>query len=335
MGYNQPVKVGTPVGIIAAQSIGEPGTQLTLRTFHTGGVAGLDITQGLPRVEELFEVRPVKKKAAVAHHNGIVNLVQEENQKRIIIKYKGEKQETYLINEDQDWKIKVKEGQEVKRGEVLATLKKRKIIAKYKGKVKLGENMIKVISKCDDKEEYDIAGYAVWVKDGAKVRAGQQLTDGSLDLRELYELKGREATEKYILKETQYIYSSQGQKLNDKHVEIIIRQMFSRCLIKDGGETNLLPGEKVPRSYLWECNKKAKALGRKPAEAQEQLTGITRVSLSTDSWLSAASFQETSRVLVRAAISGRPDYLRGLKENVIVGRLIPVGTGLEKSKFNK
>jgi DNA-directed RNA polymerase subunit beta' len=329
LGYNQPVEMGAAVGIVAAQSIGEPGTQLTLRTFHTGGVAGQDITQGLPRVEELFEVRPVKKKAVMAHHDGTAEFIQEKDQKKVIIKYRGEKAETYLLDEEEKWKISVKDGQEVKKDEVLANFDKKKIKAKYKGKIKIKDNMIQVISERDDKEEYDVAGYNVWIKDGSKVVAGQQLTDGSLDLRELYELKGREETEKYILKEIQYIYSSQGQKLNDKHIEIVIRQMFSRCLIKDGGDTDLLPGELVPKSYLGECNQEIKKMGKKPAEAEEQLTGITRVSLSTDSWLSAASFQETSRVLVKAAISGRPDYLRGLKENVIVGRLIPVGTGLK------
>jgi len=332
LGYNRLVEIDVPVGIVAAQSIGEPGTQLTLRTFHTGGVAGQDITQGLPRVEELFEVRPVKRKAIMAHHNGVAEFIQEKDQKKIVIKFKGEKKETYFLNEEQNWEVKVKDGEEVKKDEILAVLNKKKIKAKYKGKIKIKENMIQVISERDDKEEYDVTGYSVWIKDGSKVTVGQQLTDGSLELRELYELRGREETERYILKEIQYIYSSQGQKLNDKHVEIVIRQMFSRCLIKDGGDTELLLGELVPKSYLWECNKKVKAGGKKPAEAQEQLTGITRVALSTDSWLSAASFQETSRVLVKAAISGRPDYLKGLKENVIVGRLIPVGTGIIKEK---
>ncbi len=332
LGYNQPVEIGAPVGIVAAQSIGEPGTQLTLRTFHTGGVAGQDITQGLPRVEELFEVRPVKKKAVMAHHDGMAEFIQEKDQQKIIIKFKGEKAETYLLDEEQKWDVRVKDGQEAKKDDVLAVWEKKKIKAKYKGRVRIEDNMIQVFSERDDKEEYDVVGYNVWIKDDSKVTAGQQLTDGSLDLRELYELRGKEETEKYILKEIQYIYSSQGQKLNDKHVETIIRQMFSRCLIKDGGDTDLLPGELVPKSYLEECNREIRGIGKKPAEAEEQLTGITRVSLSTDSWLSAASFQETSRVLVKAAISGRPDYLRGLKENVIVGRLIPVGTGLNKDK---
>ena len=345
LGYNKPVKIGTPVGVIAAQSIGEPGTQLTLRTFHTGGVAGKDITQGLPRVEEIFEVRPVKKKAIMANHDGLIKLIQEKNEKKIVIKYKGKKEEVYLLDDEEDWKINIKNGEEVKKGDILASLsikreytsgvKNRKIKAKYKGIIKLEKGIIKVLSEADDQEEYDVTGYDIWVKDGEKVKVGQQLTDGSLDLRELYSLRGKEVTQKYILKEISYIYSSQGQSLNNRHVEIIIKQMFSRCLIKDGGETNLLAGELVPKNYLFECNQEIKKQGKEPAKGDEQLLGITRVSLSTDSWLAAASFQETSRVLVKAAISGRHDYLRGLKENVIVGRLIPVGTGLKNFKISQ
>ena len=289
LAYNRLVKVGVPVGVIAAQSIGEPGTQLTLRTFHTGGVAGLDITQGLPRVEELFEARPVKKKAVLSRYDGVVKIVQEPGQKKIIIN-----PSSLIKDETRNRSPRRKHGNGGK----------------------------------DQKEEYDVAGYSVWVKDGERVIKGQQLTDGSLDLHELYELRGQEQVEKYILKEIQYIYSSQGQKLNDKHIEIIIRQMFSRYLIKESGNTDFLPGEVVPKSHLLEVNNLIKKKGEKPAEAEKLLLGITRVSLSIDSWLSAASFQETSRVLVNAAISGQVDYLRGLKENVIVGRLIPAGTGL-------
>ncbi len=335
LGYNKIVKIGTPVGIIAAQSIGEPGIQLTLRTFHTGGVAGRDITQGLPRVEELFEARPVKKKAVLANHSGVVNFTQEDEQKKITIKFKGKRVDTYVLKqeEDKEWRIKVKDGESVKKGDTLAIFNKKKIVAKHNGEVKLNDNFIKVFFESDDIEEYDVSGYNVWIKDGEKIQVGQQLTDGSLDLHELYELSGREATQKYILKEIQYIYSSQGSRLSDKHIELIVRQMFSRCLIKDGGDTDLLSGELVPKHYLLECNDKLKGQdNKKIAEADEQLIGITRVSLSTESWLSAASFQETSRVLVNAAINGRPDYLKGLKENVIVGRLIPVGTGLDKIK---
>ena len=229
-------------------------------------------------MEELFEVRPVKRKAILAHHDGIAEITSENNQKKVTIKY---------IDKD---------------------------------------------SKKQNKEDYDVSGYAVWVKHGAKVKIGQQLTDGSMDLHELYEVRGKKEVEKYILREIQYIYSSQGQKLNDKHIETIIRQMFSRYEVIESGDTDLLPGEIVPKSYFFEANDKIKnEKGTVLAKGKELLLGITRVSLSTDSWLAAASFQETSRVLVNAAISGRVDYLRGLKENVIVGRLIPAGTGLEKN----
>ena len=310
LGYNEPVKIGTPVGIIAAQSIGEPGTQLTLRTFHTGGVAGRDITQGLPRVEELFEVRPVKKKAVLAHHDGIAEVISDEEQKRIVIKYKDD--------------ASVPAGKQGKKLAVGTARKKKKSFPTSRPSKS---------TPAYHKEEHDVTGYAVWVKSGAKVVTGQQLTDGSLDLHELYELRDKQEVEKYILREIQYIYSSQGQKLNDKHIELIIRQMFSRCLVMDSGDTNLLPGEIVPKSYFLEANDRVGANKDKSlAKARELLLGVTRVSLSTDSWLSAASFQETSRVLVNAAISGRVDHLRGLKESVIVGRLIPAGTGLEKKR---
>ncbi|MGC9048735.1 MAG: DNA-directed RNA polymerase subunit beta' [Patescibacteria group bacterium] len=336
LGFNEIVKVNTPVGIVAAQSIGEPGTQLTLRTFHTGGIAGRDITQGLPRVEELLEVRPPKRPAYMAKHDGKVQIVEEKRQRKIKIKYQTFKEEVYILEEEELWHLKVKDGQEVDEGEILAEKettkgKIKKIAARHKGKVALEDEILKVIYPANDVDEYDItAGYLLLVKDGQEVKAGDQLTDGSLNLTELYELRGREATQKYLLKELQYIYSSQGQKLNDKHFEIIIRQMFSRLMIQESGDTDLLPGEIVPWAYFEECNQKAAESGGKPAKGKELLLGITRAALSTDSFLSAASFQETSRVLINAAISGRPDYLHGLKENVIIGRLIPAGTGLEK-----
>ena len=330
LGFNKPVKLGVPVGIVAAQSIGEPGTQLTLRTFHTGGIAGKDITQGLPRVEELFEARPVKRKAVMARHNGNAEYIDENDQKIIKIKYRGAKEDVFVVHEDEAWDVKVKEGKTVDKNDVLAVFEKQKIVAKHKGEVKFDGNFIKVVYEADDAEEYDVAGYTVWIKNGAKVEVGQQLTDGSLDLLELYELRGKEAVAKYILKEIQYIYSSQGQKVNDKHVETLVRQMFSRCLVKESGDTNLLSGETISKGYLTRCNKEVKKDGGELAEAEELLLGITRVSLSTDSWLSAASFQETPRVLINAAVSGRKDELKGLKENVIIGRLIPAGTAWKK-----
>jgi len=341
LGYNELVKVGTPVGIVAAQSIGEPGTQLTLRTFHTGGVAGQDITQGLPRVEELLEVRPPRRPAILAKHDGRVQIVEEKNQKKIILKYQGLKEDTYILEEEKPWQLKVKIGQTVNSGDVLAEIKadksqevkRQKITAKHKGEVAIEGELLKILYPALDVEEYELgSGYILLVKDGQEVKAGDQLTDGSLNLNELYELRGREAVEKYVLKEIQYIYSSQGQDLNDKHIEIIIRQMFSRVLVAESGDTDLLPGEVIPKAYFEEFNQRAAKNGQKPAKAKELLLGITKTSLSTDSFLSAASFQETSRVLINAAITGRPDYLMGLKENVIIGRLIPAGTGLEEKK---
>jgi len=278
LGFNKLVELGTAVGIIAAQSIGEPGTQLTMRTFHTGGVVGLDITQGLPRVEELFEARPPKKKTIMTDIGGQV-----------------------IINEND-----------------LLTNKKNRII-KIKGK--------------EEAKEFNIpAGYPLAVRNGDLISAGDNLTEGSANLQELYQFKGRIETQKYIIKEILYIYSSQGQKLNIKHIEIIVRQMFSRMYVKDAGDTNLLPGEIVTIAQFQEENEEIKKQGKKVAIIDRLLLGITKASLSTDSFLSAASFQETARVLIDAAISGKIDRLRGLKENVIIGRQIPAGTGFKQEK---
>ncbi len=295
LAYNKPVKLGTTVGIIAAQSIGEPGTQLTMRTFHTGGVAGADdITQGLPRVEEIFEARPPKKKALIADVDGLIKI--EFGQK--VIKDKDGKE--IMVNSSQDKVLKLCYTVKDEKG------KEEEAIQEF------------VIPR----------GTMIWVKDGERVQKGDRLTEGSFNLKELYELCGRLITQKYIIKEIQYVYSSQGQPLNDKHVEIIARQMFSRYLIKETGDTTLLPGEVVEEEVLSEANKTAK----KPASGQRLLLGITKTSLSTDSFLSAASFQETPRVLIEAAVSGKVDYLEGLKENVIIGCLIPSGTGYKGKK---
>jgi len=295
LAYNKEVKLGTTAGIIAAQSIGEPGTQLTLRTFHTGGVAGADdITQGLPRVEEIFEARPPKKKALMADVDGLIKI--ELGQKTI----KDRDGKDIVVNSSQEKILKL--GYTIKD---------------EKGKEE------------DATQEFVIPrGTMIWVKDGDKVKKGDRLTEGSFNLKESYELRGRLETQKYIIKEIQYVYSSQGQPLNDKHVEIIARQMFSRHLIKETGDTTLLPGEVVEEEVLFEANKSVK----KPAEAVRLLLGITKTSLSTDSFLSAASFQETPRVLIEAAVSGKIDYLEGLKENVIIGCLIPSGTGYKGRK---
>lgn len=329
LAYNKQVKLGVPVGIVAAQSIGEPGTQLTLRTFHTGGVADTDITQGLPRVEELFEVRSGKGQAFLAPSDGKVSVIDNDEEKKIVIKCQIDKKEIYHPKEGEEWEMKIKDGQEIKKKDLLFIKDKKKVFAKNDGQVKIDKNKNIIITyQVDEEIEFDTTNRSVWVEDNAQIKAGEQLTDGSLDLNELYRLRGKREVEKYILREVQHIYSSQGQHLNDKHVEMVIRQMFSRCLVQDGGDTDLLPGEIIPKAYLLDANKNLKDSSQKKATEKELLLGITKISLSTDSWLAAASFQETSRVLVNTAINGRPDYLRGLKENVIVGRLIPAGTGL-------
>ncbi len=332
LGHNELVKLGTAVGIIAAQSIGEPGTQLTMRTFHTGGVAGGDITQGLPRVEELFEARIPKKKAIISPINGQI-IIDDENlgaNKMRLIKIKQQEagQEEHALR-DEDI-IKVKDGQEISKGQILYVRDDQQIPSTLSGLLKLTKKTLKVVGRKDEMLEVVIpAGYNLWVKNGDLVEPGQSLTEGSVDLHELFRLQGHLAVQKYIIKEILYIYSSQGQKLNDKHIELIARQMFSRIYVKDAGDTDLLPGEVVTYTQFQESNKNSKG---KKADAERLLLGITKASLASDSFLSAASFQETTRVLVDAAITGKVDHLTGLKENVIIGRLIPAGTGFKPKK---
>ena len=279
LGRDEPIKLGEAVGIVAAQSIGEPGTQLTLRTFHTGGVAGVDITHGLPRVQELFEIRIPKGKAPLAQADGIIEDIEERGKLKVI-------------------KLKVLgEGKKSKKYKII---------------------------------EYPIPRTnIVFVKPKQTIEKGEQLCEGSIDVKELFQLRGREAVERYIINEVQKIYVSEGTNINDKHIEIIIKKMFARVMIKDPGETSFIIGEIVEKSKLLEVNRHARHKNKKPARARQLLTGITKTALSTESFLSAASFQETARVLVMAASEGRTDYLRGLKENVIIGRLIPAGTAFK------
>jgi len=363
LAYNKPVKIGSTVGIIAAQSIGEPGTQLTLRTFHSGGVAGQDdITQGLPRVEEIFEARSPKKKALIADVTGHVKIefaqktikdndgreitVNNPQTKILSIYYKGKDHDKYYFSEKinelkltggltakdtkkLEVKVLVKDGQEaVKNGE-LFKVGGEIVRAKSAGQITISDKYIAIAKEVEKVKEYPIIkGTMMLIKDGDKIERGTQLTEGSLDLRELYKLKGRLETQKYIVREIQYVYSSQGQPLNDKHVEIIARQMFSRYLVKEAGDANVLSGEVLEEEVLETANKGLKH----PAKSERLLMGITKASLTTDSFLSAASFQETSRVLIDAAVSGKIDYLEGLKENVIIGCLIPAGTGYKGKK---
>ncbi len=332
LGYNALVKPGTAVGIIAAQSIGEPGTQLTMRTFHTGGVAGLDITQGLPRVEELFEARPIKKPSILTEADGQAYVTQQGKQYTVKVLSDEPVSDAYSLPVEPktpSLKLKVKDGQKVKKGDTLWLFDKEEIKAKAGGEIKISDRKLKIMRPGQRTREYQIPiGHSIWVKDKDLVTKGDQLCEGNIDLHQIYRLKGKEATQRYIIKEISYIYSSQGQKLNEKHVEVIVKQMFSRIYIKDAGDTDLLAGEIVTYSEFNEANNKLKAAAKK-AEGECLLLGITKASLSTDSFLSAASFQETARVLIEAAVSGKVDHLRGLKENVIIGKLIPAGTGFK------
>jgi DNA-directed RNA polymerase subunit beta' len=267
------VNIGEAVGIIAAQAIGEPGTQLTMRTFHTGGVAGFDITQGLPRVEELFEARKPKGLAVISEISGVVRINESKKRREVIVTDEENNiSKTYLIP--------------------------------YGSRLK--------------------------VHDGQVIQAGDELTEGSVNPHDLLKIKGIFAVQTYLLQEVQKVYRLQGVEINDKHIEVIIRQMMRKVKVEDPGDTSMLPGELIDMFKFEEENKKAVEKGLRPATGRRALLGITKAALATDSFLSAASFQETTRVLTDAAIKGKVDPLLGLKENVIIGKLIPAGTGLSR-----
>ena len=267
------IEVGEAVGVIAAQSIGEPGTQLTMRTFHTGGVVGKDLAGGLPRVVELFEARTPKGKATLARISGVVRIGEDEGRGREIT----------------------------------------------------------VVADDGTEEVYTIPGVPrLEVADGDEVKAGDAIVEGPRDPKELLEIKGVRETQQYLVEEVQKVYRDQGVSIHDKHIELIVRQMTRRVKINDPGESDFLPGEQVDQRMFAETNRTLVAEGRRPAEGRPELMGITKASLATDSWLSAASFQETTRVLTEAAIECRSDKLIGLKENIIIGKLVPAGTGLEE-----
>ena len=273
MATGQAVQVGESVGIIAAQSIGEPGTQLTMRTFHTGGVAGNDITQGLPRVEELFEARKPKGLAIITEFAGTATL-KDTKKKREVIVTNNETGETkaYLIP--------------------------------YGSRIK--------------------------VMDGAELEAGDELTEGSVNPHDILKIKGVRAVQDYMIQEVQRVYRLQGVEINDKHIEVIVRQMLKKIRIENNGDSDFLPGTLVDILDYEDMNEKLVEEGKEPAEGKQVMLGITKASLATNSFLSAASFQETTKVLTEAAIKGKIDPLIGLKENVIIGKLIPAGTGMKR-----
>ena len=277
MATGEAVQVGESVGIIAAQSIGEPGTQLTMRTFHTGGVAGGDITQGLPRVEELFEARKPKGLAIITEIPGTVTVLDTKKKREIQITNEDGESKTYLIP--------------------------------YGSRMK--------------------------VQDGQVLEAGDELTEGSVNPHDILKIKGIRAVQDYMIQEVQRVYRLQGVDINDKHIEMIVRQMLKKIRIEDNGDTDFLPGTLVDVLEYEDMNEKLEAEGKRPAEGKQVMLGITKASLATNSFLSAASFQETTKVLTEAAIKGRVDPLIGLKENVLIGKLIPAGTGMKRYRSVK
>src|SRR5438034_1575613 len=327
------VEIGEAVGVIAAQSIGEPGTQLTMRTFHTGGVAGTDITQGLPRVEELFEARIPKGKAIISEIDGEVEIIRTETARKIKVTSRDVYDIPYILADKMQPLIEsgatVQEGQEIARG-AGEDGQEKVVTSRASGVARVERNQIVIRSMDEEWREYAIPhGSRVNVQGGQKIKAGQQITEGSISPQELLHILGREAVQTYLVDEVQKVYRSQGVDINDKHIEVIIRQMMRKVRVDTAGDTDLLPGEIVSQWEYEEANAKVLAEGGDPSVAQTVLLGLIKAALNTASWLSAASFQETTRVLTEAAISGKVDRLRGLKENVIIGKLIPAGTGLD------
>jgi DNA-directed RNA polymerase subunit beta' len=333
------VALGDAVGIIAAQSIGEPGTQLTMRTFHTGGIAGAqeDITQGLPRVEELFEARVPKDKSIISEIDGTVEITADEMTG--MRKLKVVSAEVFLDEYPLPVtaEVLVRDGDRVEKDHVIARLpgengldSTEEIRARTAGEAFLnGDNKLVVRFEEREEREYSVpSAINIIVEPGQRVQAGQQLTQGLIDPQDVLRIQGRDAVQMYLVKEVQKVYRATGVYINDKHIEVIVRQMLRRVRMDDPGDTDLLPNDLVDRFIYEQSNARVLAEGGEPATAQTVLLGVTKASLNTESFLAAASFQETTRVLTEAAVHGSTDHLVGLKENVIIGKLIPAGTGV-------
>ena len=330
----QPVMMGEAVGIIAAQSIGEPGPQLTMRTFHTGGIAGIDITSGLPRVEELFEARVPKGEAVLSEIDGIVEVTEVVDGRSIAINSAEEYRDEYPLEDGH--KILIEDGntvgigdrlaepEDVEDEDAVALLQTPDILARVAGVVHVDDGAVSITWLEEEHREYIIPAAAhVAVADGDSVTAGEALTSGPKSPQQILRIQGRDAVQRYLIEEVQKVYRSQGVAIHDKHIEVILRQMMRKVSIDAPGDTALLPGELINRSPYEDINARILAEGGEPATASPVLLGITRASLNMESFLAAASFQETTRVLTESSVNGDIDYLRGLKENVIIGRLIP------------
>jgi DNA-directed RNA polymerase subunit beta' len=330
LGRGELVELGSAVGIVAAQSIGEPGTQLTLRTFHTGGIAhGGDITHGLPRVEELLEARKHPKgEAIMADIGGRVEVHRGEDGSRTVRVIDSRiVRETYPLK--RGWKVLLEEEQdEVAAGDVIATRGDKELVVKSGGRLVREEDGVTVVYDEREEREYEIPSSSrLLVSEGERVTAGAQLTEGTKNPHTILTVLGRDATQRYLLQEVQKVYRSQGVNIHDKHFEVIISRMLNKVQVTRCGDTELLPGDLVDRLVFAGVNEAVIAKGGQPASAVPVLLGVTKAALNTDSFLSAASFQHTIKVLAGAAIEGKRDELRGLKENVIIGKLIPAGTG--------
>ncbi|MBQ3306296.1 DNA-directed RNA polymerase subunit beta' [Candidatus Saccharibacteria bacterium] len=328
MATRELVKPYQPVGVIAAQSLGEPGTQLTLDTKHGSGVAGSGaIARGLPRVEELLEARSPKGQAWISPTDGVVEVWEDGNHYVVQITPETGKPERIEL---EDRTARVKDGADVKAGDIIASKAKgaSPIKAKYDGNAQLVEGAIILVANAGTPVRVEVPGDAeLVVKSNDSIKAGDRITTGSLNLQDLLKYKGREATARYIMNDVLSVYAAQGHEISSKHLEIIVRQMFSRVIIDEAGDSSFVMGDIVSETAVETENKELEEEGKALAEYTHLLLGITKVSIWSDSFLSAASFQDTTRVLINSAISGRVDHLHGLKENVIIGRKIPVGTG--------
>ena len=329
MSTRELVEANQPVGVIAAQSLGEPGTQLTLDTKHGSGVAGSGaIARGLPRVEELLEARSPKGQAWISPVDGVCEVWEDNN--HFVVQITPQSGETTRI-ELEGRKAKVKDGASVKTGDVIASKPKgaEPLIAPFDGNAQLVDGAIILVAAANSPVRVEIPGSAeLVVKSNDSVKAGDRLTTGSLNLQDLLKYKGAEETERYIMNDVMSVYAAQGHEISAKHFEVIIRQMFNRVQITEPGDSSFVSGDIVSRAAVEDENKELEKDGKEKASFDNLLLGITKVSIWSDSFLSAASFQDTTRVLINAAINGRVDHLHGLKENVIIGRKIPVGTGV-------